>query len=56
MAAKVATFNFDMEKLPRELQRTEVVRAAQPNVERFTPLRAVAQNLVAMEPAYSRHR
>ena len=45
MAAKVATYNFDMEKLPRELQRTEAVRAAQPNVERFTPLRAVVQNL-----------
>ena len=45
MAAKVATYAFDMDKLPRELQRTEVVRDAQSGVERFTPLRAVAQNL-----------
>ena len=45
MAAKVATYNFDMDKLPRELQRTEVVRDAQAGVERFTPLRSVVQTL-----------
>lgn len=45
MKTKVATYAFDMDKLPRELQRTEAVRDAQAGVERFTPMRAVVQNL-----------
>lgn len=45
MASKTTDYAFNMEKLPRELQRTETVSAAQANVERFQPLRNLAQNL-----------
>jgi hypothetical protein len=43
MATKA--YAFDMDKLPRELQRTEVVVGAQGTVEKFAPLRAVTQSL-----------
>ena len=43
MAAKA--YAFDMDKLPRELQRTEVVTDNRNQVERWAPLRAVAQKL-----------
>lgn len=45
MANKTTAYAFDMEKLPRELQRTETVSAAQANVERFQPLRQVVASL-----------
>mgnify|MGYP003376585179 CR=1 FL=1 len=45
MATKTTAYAFDMEKLPRELARTETVSGAQTNVERFSPLRALATNL-----------
>ena len=45
MPTKTATYAFDMEKLPRELARTETVAGSQGNVERFSPLRALATNL-----------
>ena len=45
MPAKTTAYAFDMEKLPRELARTETVAGAQGNVERFSPLRSLATNL-----------
>ena len=39
------TYAFDMEKLPRELARTEVIADNRNQVERFSPLRSLAQNL-----------
>ena len=45
MATKTTAYAFDMEKLPRELARTETVAGAQGTVERFSPLRALATNL-----------
>lgn len=42
---KTTTYSFDMEKLPRELARTEVIAERQDQVERWAPLRAVAQKL-----------
>jgi hypothetical protein len=45
MATKTTAYAFDMEKLPRELARTETVAGAPGNVERFSPLRALATNL-----------
>ena len=45
MPTKTTAYSFDMEKLPRELARTETVAGAQSNVERFSPLRALATNL-----------
>ena len=41
MPTKTTTYAFDMEKLPRELARTETVAGSQGNVERFSPLRAL---------------
>ena len=43
MATKTYAFNLDM--LPRELARTEVITDKKDQVERFAPLRAVAQHL-----------
>ena len=45
MPTKTTAYAFDMEKLPRELARTETVAGSQGNVERFSPLRALATNL-----------
>lgn len=42
---KTTTYSFDLEKLPRELARTEVVTEKRDQVERFAPLRSVAQAL-----------
>jgi hypothetical protein len=42
---KTTTYAFDMEKLPRELARTEVIAERQAQVDRFSPLRSLAQNL-----------
>ncbi|MBP8291463.1 MAG: hypothetical protein KAX65_01745 [Caldilineaceae bacterium] len=39
------TYSFDMDKMPRELARTEVITERQEQIERFSPLRALAQNL-----------
>lgn len=42
---KIDTYAFNLDTLPRELARTEVVSANKDQVERFAPLRAIAQNL-----------
>lgn len=39
------TYSFDMDKMPRELARTEAITERQDHIERFSPLRALAQNL-----------
>lgn len=39
------TYAFNLDTLPRELARTEVIAERKDQVERFAPLRAVAQNL-----------
>lgn len=38
-------YKFDLEKLPRELARTEIVTDHRDHVERWAPLRSVAQAL-----------
>jgi len=45
MPVKTVDFGFNLEKMPRELARTEVVTANKDQVERFAPLRLAAQNL-----------
>lgn len=39
------TYSFDLEKMPRELARTEVITDNADQVTRYAPLRQVAQNL-----------
>ena len=43
--AKNSTYAFDLEKLPRELARTEVITDRRDQVERFRPMREVARSL-----------
>lgn len=45
MQTKTVDYGFNLEKMPRELARTEVIADKKDQVERFAPLRAVAQNL-----------
>ena len=40
--AKNSTYAFDLEKLPRELARTEVITEAKDQVEAYAPLRKIA--------------
>lgn len=42
---KTTNYSFDMDRLPRELARTEVIADNRNQVERFSPLRALATNL-----------
>lgn len=42
---KTVDYGFNLERLPRELARTEVIAERKEQVERFQPLRLVAQNL-----------
>lgn len=42
---KTNNFAFDLEKLPRELARTEVITDAKEDVERFGPMRQFAAKL-----------
>ena len=45
MATKTAVYAFDMDTLPRELARTEVIADQRNQVDRWAPLRSVAQAL-----------
>lgn len=45
MTTKTTTYAFDLEKLPRELARTEVITDHRDQVDRWAPLRAVAKSL-----------
>jgi hypothetical protein len=46
-------YGFNLEKMPRELARTEVIADKRDQVERFAPLRQVAQNLSRPRPKSS---
>ena len=45
MPTKTVDYGFNLERLPRELARTEVIAERRDQVDRFAPLRTVAQNL-----------
>lgn len=45
MQTKTVDYGFNLDKMPRELARTEVIADKRDQVERFAPLRALATNL-----------
>ena len=45
MQTKTVDYGFNLDKMPRELARTEVIADKRDQVERFAPLREVARNL-----------
>ena len=45
MQTKTVDYGFNLDKMPRELARTEVIADKRDQVERYRPLREVARNL-----------